>query len=84
MMASTVKNGIACLRKGNQHRRPSQKSGTCLENKKAPDFPDSFPLSLMIGDDYRIPVFISRENLGRSQDIEILNVANDQTDLICF
>ena len=52
-------------------RRPSQKSGTRRENRNTPDFSD---LSATIPDDrgcLRIPVFISRESLGRSGNSEI-------------
>ena len=52
-------------------RRPSQKSGTCRENRNAPDFSD---LSPTIPDDrgyLRFWVFISRQNLGQSRSSKI-------------
>ena len=53
--------------------RPSQKSGTRRENRKAPDSPD---LSLPIPDDQgylRFQVFISLHNLGQSGNSKILD-----------
>ena len=52
-------------------RRPSQKSGTCRENRNALDSPD---LSPSIPDDrgyLRFRVFISRQNLGQSGNSKI-------------
>ena len=54
-------------------RRPSRKSGTRREKRKAPDSPD---LSSFIPDDrgyLRFRVFISRQNLGRSGNSKILD-----------
>ena len=55
-------------------RRPSQKSGTRRENRNGPDSPDLCPL---IPDDrgyLRFRVFISRKNLGRSGNSNILHL----------
>ena len=52
-------------------RRPSRKSGTRRENRKAPDSPE---LSPFIPDDrvyLRFRIFISRQNLGRSGNSKI-------------
>ena len=52
-------------------RRPTQRSGTRRENRKAPDSPD---LSPSIPDDrgyLRFRVFISRQNLGQSENSQI-------------
>ena len=52
-------------------RRPSQKSGTCRENRNAADFPNLFATIPDDGGCLRFPVFISRESLGRSGNSEI-------------